>query len=62
MPPPHCICEPHMLETPAWAAYDSAEAGFAPGETRFKKVRRHKSKEEKEAAAAGAQAQAAQAM
>ena len=54
--------EEYMLETPAWAAYDSAEAGFAPGETRFKKVRRHKSKEEKEAAAAGAQAQAAQAM
>eukprot|EP00793_Prasinoderma_coloniale_P001344 PRCOL_00005119-RA len=33
--------EDYMLETPDWAVYNSEEAGFAPGETRFKKVRRH---------------------
>mmetsp|Transcript_13128 Transcript_13128/g.15889 ORF Transcript_13128/g.15889 Transcript_13128/m.15889 type:complete len:704 (+) Transcript_13128:221-2332(+) len=38
--------EDYMEPTPDWAVYGAEEGGFDPCETRFKKVRKHKAKED----------------
>jgi tRNA wybutosine-synthesizing protein 1 len=45
------VVEDYMMETPSWAVYGAAEAGFDPEETRVRKERRH---HWQEAALAGA--------
>lgn len=36
----------YMCPTPAWAVYGAQEAGFDPQETRFRKQRNHKPRDE----------------
>lgn len=33
----------YMAATPSWAVYGAEEGGFDPGQSRYKKERRHKS-------------------
>jgi len=39
----------YMAETPEWAVFGHDARGFDPNETRFRKIRNHKPKEEEEA-------------
>jgi hypothetical protein len=43
-----CVCR---QETPAWALYDSAEAGFNPTEERFTKAKKTREQAEEESKA-----------